>query len=196
MTDRRESRRLLLLLASAAMLLPLGCGRPTAIVKFTSYKDPHFPEVYQVELEQCAYYVGPGGDYHIVGSATHIPEDGSTGTIAQLLHLHMFWKPWPGKTFDDSSSVDATIRYAIVTERGAAMYCGTGFVYPRKRRMSDDVVVEIEVGRLRLASRKGDPPELLGTARLTGTLVADNDASLAVDLRRRLDLHAGACEPE
>ena len=140
--------------------------------------------------------MGPGGDYHIVGSAAQTPEDGSGGTITQLLHLHMFWKPWPGKTFADSSSVDATIRYAIVTERGAAMYRGTGFVYPKKRRLSDDLVVEIEAGRLRLESRKGDPPELLGTARLTGTLVADNDASLAVDLRRQLDLHAGSREPE
>jgi hypothetical protein len=171
------------------LVVLLGCGRSGTSLRLTSYKDPYFPETYDVELAECAYYVDPGGDYHIAGRALHSPEGGGA-PIAQLMHVHMFWKPWPGKTFDNPSTVDATIRYAIVTERGAAIYSGTGFVYPKKRRMSDDVVAEVEVAQLKLESQVGDPPELLGSARLAGKLVAEDNASLAVDLRRQLDLRS------
>jgi hypothetical protein len=195
MTDRRALRLWLLYVVLAGSLL-LGCNRPTASLEITSYKDPYFPETYVVKLADCAYYVGPSGDYHLVGRAVHTPEDGGGGTIEQLLHVHLFWKPWPGKTFDNPTSVDATIRYAIVTESGRAIYSGTGFVYPKRRRLSDDVVARIEAGRLRLESQTGEPPELLGAARLTGVLVAKDNASLAVDLRRRLDLYGGPRKPE
>lgn len=195
-----EHRRLLLWLLLPALAAPaallIGCRRPAGALKLTSYKDPYFPETYEVELTQCAYYVDPGGDYHIVGRATHTPQDGTGGTIAQLLHVHLFWRPRPGKTFDNPSAVDATIRYAIVTKQGAALYCGTGFVYPQMRRLSDDVLVKIEVARLRPEAQVGEPPELLGPARLSGKLVAAEDASLAVDLRRQLDLRAGPHRPK
>jgi len=195
MTDRRRRRRWLLLGALAASPIVMsGCTRASASLEITSYKDPYFPETYQVELADCAYYVDPGGDYHIAGYASHTPADGGGGTIEQLMHLHLFWKPWPGKTFDNPTTVDATLRYAIVTGQGAAVYCGTGFVYPRKRRMSDDLIVQIEAARLRLEAQLGDPPELLGDARVVGELVAEHNASRTVDLRRRLDLYAGLSE--
>lgn len=195
MTDRRQLRLSLLFVATTLPMFVLGCTRPTGSLELTSYKDPYFPETYEVELDECAYYAGPGGDYHIVGRATHIPEDNPGGEITQLLHVHLFWQPRPGKTFDNPSSVDATIRYAILTEQGAAIYCGTAFVYPKKHRTGDDITVKIESARLRLESQDGEPPELIGTARLRGKFVADNDPSLTVDLRRELDLRAGSHEP-
>ncbi len=196
MNDRRQLRLWSPCVASAVPLILLGCRGPSASLEITSYKDPYFPETYVVELADCAYYVDSSGDYHVVGRAVHTPEDDSGGTIEQLLHVHLFWRPWPGKTFDNPTSVDATLRYAIVTESGVAVYSGTGFLYPRKRRMSDDVVAKIEGARLHLDFQAGDSPELLGAARLAGTLVAERNASLAVDLRRRLDLHAGLSESE
>jgi hypothetical protein len=186
------------LLCAAATVLPvllLGCASSTGTLELTSYKDPYLPETYQVAFNESAYYTGPGGDYHIVGRATHVPEDNPDGKISQLLHVHLFWKPWPGKTFDDPSTVDATIRYAILTEQGAAVYCGTGFVFPKKRRMSDKLLVKIENARLRLERQDGDAPDLLGSARAAGELVADSNAALAIDLRRELDLRAAPDEP-
>ncbi|MFQ5805635.1 MAG: hypothetical protein ACE5I3_04205 [Phycisphaerae bacterium] len=197
MSDRRQLRpRLLFVVWATPSVVLLGCTRPSAALELTSYKDPYFPETYEVALADCAYYVGPGGDYHVVGRASHTPEDGTGGTITQLLHVHLFWKPRPGKTFDNPTTVDAIIRYAIVTDSGVAVYSGTGFVYPKRRRVSDELIAEIEIARLRLDSEAGDAPELLGAARLTGKLVAQNNASLAVDLRRQLDLHAGPRKPE
>jgi hypothetical protein len=174
-----------------ALLTAVGCSRPTASLELTSYKDPYFPETYEIELADCAYYVGPDGDYHIVGRAAHSPEKSNGGTVEQFVHAHLFWKPWPGKTFAHPTTVDATIRYAIVTEQGTAVYCGTGFVYPKKRRLTDGIIARVEQARLRLESQVGDAPELIGAARLAGKLVAEDNPCLAVDLRRQLELHAG-----
>jgi hypothetical protein len=186
------------LLCAAATLLPallLGCARPAGTLDLTSYKDPYFPETYHVEFDECAYYAGPSGDYHIVGRARHIPEENSGGEITQLMHVHLFWHPRPGKTFANSSTVDATIRYAILTGQGAAVYAGTGFVYASKRRLSDKLAVEIENARLRLEVVEGDAPDLLGAARVVGELVAKEDATMAADLRRELELLASPDEP-
>ena len=195
MTDEARLRIGLGLLALAlSLVLMPGCMQPTSALQLTSYKDPYFPETYSVAFTECAYSVDAGGDYHIVGRATRIPADGSEATVTQLLHIHLFWNPEPGKTFDHPSSVDATIRYAIVTERGTSVHCGTGFVFLERQRMSDRVVARVEAARLRPASQHGEPTEVLGDARVTGTLVAERDACLAIDLRRELDLHSGPDE--
>ena len=196
MHKHRRTRRLLPLtgLASLALLL-LGCGPRVSSLEFTSFKDPYTPERYSLVLDECAYLTGPGDDYHIVGHAAHTPAGG--GEIQQYVHMHVFWKPWPGKTFDDSSSVDATIRYAIVTPQGAAVYCGTAFVYPKVKGPNDRVIAKVEDGRLRLESQQGQPTDVLGPTRVRGTLIARKNASLAMDLRRRLELTAGgATKPE
>jgi hypothetical protein len=194
---RGASCRRALRFAAAAVLTVLvwGCGRPTGVLELTSLKVPSVPETFRVEFCECAYYTGRSGDYHIVGRAAHVPEDDPEGEITQLLYVHLFWKPWPGKTFDNPSTVDATIRYAILTERGATVYSGTGFVYVKQRRGREELRVGIEAAQLRLERQQGDAPDLLGAARATGELRAKKDAARAVDLRRELDLRAGPREP-
>jgi hypothetical protein len=181
--------------AAALVVLCSGCARPAGTLELTSYKDPYFPETYQVEFGECAYYVGPSNDYHIVGRDTHDLEDGARRAVTQLMHVHLFWRPRPGKTFDNPSTVDATIRYAILTEQGAAVYRGTGFVYANKGSFSDTLRVEIENARLRLELQEGDAPDLLGAARVVGELSAEANATLALDLRRELDLRSAPTAP-
>ena len=167
-----------------------GCGRSSSTIELVSYKDPYFPEPYTVEFSQCAYQLDACGDYHFVGRATREPVEGGSGPITQLLYVHLFWKPHPGKTFANKTSNDATIRYAIVTDSGVAVYAGTGFVYPKRKRFGSRVVARLERARLHLESLVGQAPELLGDARLTGKLVAKQDPNLTVDVRRELELHA------
>ncbi len=196
MISRKPCRFIeLLVVAVLSPLLLLGCARPAGTLELTSYKDPYLPQTYLVEFDDCAYYCGPGGDYHIIGRATHAPAGDPKGEITQLLHVHLFWRPRPGKTFDNPTTVDATIRYAILTEQGAAIYCGTGFAYASQRRMSDLLDVKVENARLRLEHQSGDTPDLIGNARAIGELLAENNAGLVVDLRRELDLRAAPREP-
>lgn len=188
MSERRETFVRALVALSACAFVLAGCRQPSVGLELVSYKDPYSPETYVLALDECAYYVDPGGDYHLLGRASE--DDGDGDSADHLLHVHLFWKPRPGKTFDNETSIDATIRYAIVTSNGASVYAGTGFVYPKKRRMGDQITAEIEVARLRLVSQTGDVPEILGDSRVSGTLAAENNAGLAIDLLREIDVRS------
>jgi len=193
MMNNQKSRCLPAFLIGAVvmLLLPAGCGRSTGVLELTSYKDAYTPQTYEVEIEECVYYTEPGGDYHILGRARYTPDDDPDGEIVQLLHVHLFWKPYPGKTYDNPTTIDATLRYAVITARGDTFYSGTGYAYPKKMRRGDDIVLTIEGGRLAPDSQHGEGPEVLGAARILGKMTAKKDHALAMDLRREIDLRAG-----
>jgi hypothetical protein len=178
------------------VLLSLGgCKRPIGELELTAYKDPVSPQTFDVKLWEGAYYVEPGGDYHIVGRSVHQPAGGAgTGEITQLVHIHMFWRPRPGKTFANSSMIDAVLRYAIVTDQGAALYDGTACVFVKKT-YGGKLKITLEGGRLQLSAQDGTAPEILGAARVEGELTAGPDSSLALQLRREIDLRAGQATP-
>ena len=177
------------LLLSFALGWAAGCQQPTSELELISYKDPYSPEHYRLELTQCAYRVDAGGNLHIVGRASSDTHEGNPGKVTQFLHARLFWQPKPGRTFANSTTTDATIRYVIITPTGAAVYSGTGFVYPRRQR-GEILIADLERACLRLEAQVGDAPAVLGDAHLSGTLVAREDAHAAVDLIRQLEQHA------
>jgi hypothetical protein len=166
-----------------------GCQAPKSQVEFVSFKDPYFPEPYHVTFEGCTYRVDASGEQDIVGRIVSMRAGTEGGPITQLMHVHLFWQPIPGRTSAEPSTTDATIRYAIITPTGTAVYSGTGFVYP-KRGWGRTLSAAVEAANLRLESQTGTPTEVLGDARVHGTLVAREDAYTAVDVMRELAVHA------
>lgn len=173
---------------SLALLAVLpGCG-PSARLELRSFRDPYFPETVRASLDRCAFSRDRNGDFHVAGSAADA-RLGEYEGVQQHLYVHIFWRPIPGRTFDDPSGCDATLTYVIQTATGTAVFEGTGFVYAKPPK-SGDLGAAIEKARLRLTRRTGDIPEILGDLRLTGTLNAKRDANLATDLRGELERHA------
>ncbi len=185
MTNDRlgTARRWVTLVLAAGMMG--GCS--SSLVELTSYKDAYFPEHYQARLEECAYYLDPAGDIHAVGRSQHTDEH---GTLTQYVHVHIFWKPWPGKTPADQTSTDAVIRYILARSSGCAVYEGTGFAFPRRQR-GGELRIDIESAYLRPLSQSGELPDVLGSARLKGTLRAANRPGSAAHLVREMDRLAG-----
>lgn len=177
--------------ALLAATLTLTACAPAGRVQIRSYKDPYFPESFEVRFEQCAFLQDGTRDYHIVARSARVPQGGGIGPVTQILHVHVFWTPRPGKTFDDPSTHTATLRYAIVTPGGVALYEGAGFVYPERRWIDGHLVAHIEQARLGPRLRTGDAPDLLGESHLVGALQAAADPPLTIDLRRELEQHAG-----
>jgi hypothetical protein len=134
------------------------------------------------------------GDYQIAARAARAPGAAAGSPIVQLLHVHIFWKPWPGKTHDDASGVDATLRYVVASDEGASVFSGTGFVYPR-RDWRRQLVAELESGRLQLVARIGTPPEVLGDARIRGRLNPIEDPGQTVEMLRELERRSSVPPP-
>lgn len=144
-----------------------------------------------IRLDGCAYRADPSGDIHILGRANRAPDELGGGRVEQILHIHTFWRPRPGKTFDNPTSVDSTIRYVIKADDGVRVYEGTGFVYLAKARVGSAMLADIENMRLRPASVSGAPPDVIGEARLSGKLRARLDPSAVVDGIRECQLMSG-----
>ncbi len=170
-----------LLLAAAAAA---GCGG--SALRVTSYQDPYFPETYQIRLVDPAYRIDPTGDIHLAARAHADVEPATT----QYLLLHIFWRPHPGKTYAESSATDALVRYVVSNSNGTVVYSGTAFAYPEKP-WTGGLKVSVESARLRLESRYGDIPDVLGEARLAGTVVAHERAGVVADIARSAELLAG-----
>jgi hypothetical protein len=161
-------------LIAVGLLVLTGCA--SSRLSVTSYQDPYFPETYHAAVRDAVYDVGPTGDIHAVGKAESQTDAGRT---TQYLHVHIFWKPHPGKTWAESSTTDAVLRYVLVTDKGSATYTGTGFAFPKKARWGDDYDITVESARLRLESKTGDMPDVLGPAQLTGRLHVRHDEPAA-----------------
>lgn len=185
--------RLGLLLCGAAGLLA-GCAPPGSKVRLESYKDPYFPAEYKLTVYGAAYQRSADGDIHVLARGSLIEPSLESGTSLQFLHIHLFWKPHPGRTFDDPSCVDATLQYVLVSPAGTTVYEGAGFVYPKKSLWDGSITAQIENAALRPALQSGEAPEPLGELHLTGELAARNDPAQAVNLRREIELQLGQAD--
>ena len=188
MNKRRATRSMIMMLAVVGLVgVCAGCRSQTSCVELVSYMDPLAPERYVVELADCVYRVDHGGRIQAVGRAVDSSGDEAT---RQYVLAEVYWRPLPGKTNVDSSTADMLLRYVIATDTGVAVYSGTGFTLPRKKR-GDRLAIEIESGRLQLETLSGDMPDMLGAAHLTGSFVADQDGVAAAQLIREMQLQSG-----
>jgi hypothetical protein len=171
-----------------AVILGIGpaVGCAPARLEFTSYKDAYFPEKVQLPLQTCAFRTQPSGDIDIAGRGVTKNAEGET---TQYLSVHIFWRPKPGKTYADSTTTDALLRYVVVTPNGTLTYAGTGFVFPKKT-FGNGLAVDVESSRLRLESQTGTVNDALGDICLAGKITPSKNATVAVDLAREIELAA------
>lgn len=168
------------LLAAFALLGAAGCNKSAGTLSIVSYADPYFPETIETNMSQAVYRTDSGGDIHLACHSQadlHNPEN-----VTAWLQVHVYWHPKPGKTHDDPSSADATIRYLVITPHGARLYTGSAFIYPRVDRSSGELLARIESARLQPVASEGQAPDSLGETKLSGMLKARLDRAATVDL--------------
>ena len=177
--------------AAAVAAMQFGCGPRHSAAELKSFKDPYFPEDYTIRFDECVYRIDASGDHHLAALATRRIND-DTAEIRQYLAVRVYWKPVPGKTPSNSTTLDAMLRYAIQTPSGIAIYKGSGFVYLKKRRWSDKLIGRLEAGSLRLETQVGNAAEFIGDSTITATLIARPDSNRTIDLMREIELLSGA----
>lgn len=147
---------------------------------------------------------GGGSGEQSVDAATppeELAEDGAPPAIAALgwppardvahyLSVRMFWRPQPGRTPANSTTMNVILRYVVAGPEGTLVYTGTGFAYP-KGDAGETLRVALESGRLQLESRHGAMRDGLGNSRVTGKLIARHDRAEAASWLREAELKAG-----
>lgn len=173
-------------LAVLALIGAAGCGARSQL-RITSYIDPPFPENYSFEPTECAQWIDAGGDLHIVATATRLGSGSAAKAITQILHIQMYWKPYPGKTPANRTATDATLRYVVFTPEGAAAYTGTGFVYATQPRFGP-LKVDLERAELRPAEHTADFTDILGEMHVAGRLRPAKNQNRAIAMIRQADV--------
>jgi hypothetical protein len=163
-----------------------GLGCAGSRVDFVSYKDPYFPERFPVAFDDVRYWTTPDGAVEVIArkSGKRTAED-----PAYYLHVRVFWKPVPGRTFADSTGTDAMLRYVVTRGQERQTYTGTGFVF-MKKQLDGRLEIQIESARLRFQASPGGAEDSLGDMRISGAVYAAKDPGGGANLARESQLQS------
>ncbi|MEL6797539.1 MAG: hypothetical protein AAFO89_12045 [Planctomycetota bacterium] len=113
--------------------------------------------------------------------------DTAIQAVGQIVHIHMFIRPNPGRTPIEPDALNASIRHAILAPNNATgIYAGGGFLLPKSRAASGTFKGTIAEGTLRLEAATPNFTDALGPASLRATFDIPNDDDLAAKLAARL----------
>ncbi len=174
--------------AAAACCIACACTATPSQIEILSFKQIEEPVRYAETFERSHYCRDAHGNWLIVmeippvwveGDASKAPSGLSSanqsGWTSQLVHVEVFWVPYPGRTHAESTQTNAAITYHLVTPGGVVTYEGAGFVYFRPPKPGKPIVGRIESGSLLRAADVSESADLFGPCRLRGMFTAIED---------------------
>ena len=169
-------------------LLPLtACGHHARVT--VTPTSPNTPTNARLapELITRAYTYSDENTVHIYLSDLTPAELESPDAVGQIVHIHMFIRPNPGRTPIERDALNATIRHAILAPDGATgIYAGGGFLLPKTSARSGTFKGTIAKGSLRLEAATPNFTDALGPANLRATLDIPESKPLADQMAARL----------
>jgi hypothetical protein len=115
-------------------------------------------------------------------------EDNSSGwPTGQMMHIHMFIRPSPGKTPIEPQSSNCTIRHLILAPGATGLYGGGGFLLPTSSAKSGTFGGRITAGTLRLQASSENFIDALGPTGLRASFKVKEDRELAATMARRFE---------
>ncbi|MFG0305726.1 MAG: hypothetical protein ACF8Q5_05875 [Phycisphaerales bacterium JB040] len=127
---------------------------------------------------------------------TFFDESGAwTDIRGSIVHLHLFIRPYAGRTPIEPTAANATVRWAVLAQGELGVYTGAGFVLPSRSIAGSNLAGDLSGATLRLTHATGGFHDALGPARLTMGFTTEPDETLARELERRLDAIARRAAP-
>jgi len=119
----------------------------------------------------------------------------ASGVSGQIVHLHMFVRPKPGRTPIADTAISATVRYAVIAEGRVGLYSGAGFLFPNGKPGANVLGGSITNADLRLERATPGFIDRLGPSQMSVAFNAVLDEPLADELHRRLEVMAQTAAP-
>lgn len=202
------------MLCLAVMMAVAGCGRTETRFDIYSTSDRDHPERFTEFFEPGAFSVSSLSNWRIVfdmpevliqvedAAPANSPEGDAaaepivrTVPMAQYVKIEMFWRPLPGSTYAESSQINASIVYCLVTAADTISYEGAGFVFFKRSRDGKTITGRIESATLVPVRRVGSPRDIFGPCRLEATFTAKDDAAHVASIMRTLQKLLGRPAP-
>ncbi|MFT5423717.1 MAG: hypothetical protein ACI89L_001505 [Phycisphaerales bacterium] len=113
-----------------------------------------------------------------------------TQISGSIVHVHMFIKPYAGRTPIQSTAANASMRWAVLADGEIGVYTGAGFVFPGRTLLGSKISGSVRGATLRLTRATEGFHDPLGPSSLSMSFSAKKDADMAEGLSRRLDAAA------
>lgn len=155
--------------ATLALLLA-GCSAGPARIELTTYDIAGRAERSYASFNRAGYRITPGGLIEIAMETENPSSVDPTQTIRQMVYLKTIWYPQPGRTAVESTQLDATLMYALLTPPTGIRCDGSAMVTYKWNNEGKPIEALIESATLTPRYRMGDAVEPFGPARLVGTI--------------------------
>ena len=126
---------------------------------------------------------------------TAILQAGPSGASGQLLHIHMFVLPKPGRTPIDDTAVTASVRYVVFSGSEHGVYAGAGFLLPAGEPGGKRFSGTMDDATLRLDRATDGFRDLLGPSRLDLSFGAERNETLAGELDDAISTFVASADP-
>jgi hypothetical protein len=170
----------------AASLWLSACGATPRRIDVVTYDPDGTAHTHYADFSEGYYRLSPNGGIDLVLHCQQPSGVDPTQTITQAVYLKAFWIPRPGKTFADSSQINARLYYAVWTPPTGVRYDGAGFAIFQLDASNGILTGQIESGILTPRFRLGNAVEPFGTARFTGRFEAREDPARVVALTQQI----------
>ena len=168
-----------------------GCRTPVTQLHILALRDPSMPRQYYSRFDESSYRFDALGNLDLVLRGMNESSTDTGELITEVVHVHVFWKPIPGRTFANASMTNAKITYAITTEAVAMLYEGGGFLSFKLGRNKESMKGRLESAQLAPARRRGNARDLFGPAQVTGTFSATRNPRQVVRILNELRNQTG-----
>ncbi|MFA5863675.1 MAG: hypothetical protein WC975_03215 [Phycisphaerae bacterium] len=145
-----------LVLLVAVLVVGVGCQSNYNRMSLVNYANAEKPEELFQNFSQSFFAGSPGGEYEILLTTSEpISKDGGK-VLRQVVFVTTLWNPIPGKTYAESSQINAKIIYlveiadcpggAVIQQSGKKVICykGSGFVSSQTNRTGQVLTGRIE----------------------------------------------------
>lgn len=114
------------------------------------------------------------------------PDPGSR-PVGQIVHIHMFIRPSPGKTPIEPQASNCSIRHLILAPGATGLYGGGGFLLPSGSASSGTFGGSISAGTLRLQAASPHFHDAIGPSGVRASFKVKENRELALTMARRLE---------
>jgi len=169
------------------VVLVAGCCHNAPRMNLTTYDECGQPQEHFTHFSHAVYRVIPGGPLEMVMETETPSSIDPAQSIRQVIYLKTFWYPQPGRTFVESTQMDANTMYAIMTPPTGIRCDGSAMLTYKWNNKGEPIKAYIESGILTPKYRMGDAVEPFGPSRFTGRVTLYEDPGEVVKTLQYLE---------
>ncbi len=152
-----------------------GCSYNVTRFDILDHRTEGDPARYFEEFDECYYTTNPLGGFDVVARRVGIGQQGPDERITQIVHLRGIWCPIPGHTHAESTMINATVSYMIISGAGGAGFEGGGFISFRENYKKTVAVGKLELAKLAPVRCLGQGRQIFERAEVRGEFHATRD---------------------